>query len=162
MNTKPTTTEPFFRHDLPAHVGTEQVSDFNLYAAEMEGMDLFASLHRLHELGLPDVFWTRHNGGHWVALRASAIHDIVKNPQTFSSVNWHVPASMDYKTKFYVPFMSDTPVDASYRRIASLLFSPKRILGLEDGIRSVPNRHHHGSEIFAPPMGGSIAGGSDE
>ena len=133
---QPAVADPFYRPDLPAHVAPEQVYDFNLYAPEYQGMDLYASIHRLHELNLPEVFWTRHNGGHWVALQAKAIHEIVKTPQTFSSVKWHVPASMDYNTDFYVPFMSDPPDHTSYRRIASLPFLPKRIMGLEEGIRA--------------------------
>jgi len=136
MTTPPAAGDPFYRKDLPAHVSPDQVYDYNLYDPEHEDMDLFASIHRVHQLGLPDMFWTRHNGGHWVAARAGAIHGIVKDPQTFSSVNWHVPASMDYKTKYYIPFMSDPPDHSSYRQIANQLFAPKRIMALEDSIRT--------------------------
>lgn len=132
----PAKADPFFREDVPSYVSSACVYDFNLFDPQYGSLDLFASIRRLHEIGLPDIFWTRHNGGHWIALRASAILEILKNPETFSSKRWHVPASMDYDTDFYVPFMSDPPEHTSYRQIARVLFSPKRILRLEAGIRA--------------------------
>ncbi len=127
--------DPFLREEIPAHVRPEQVFDFNIFNPQHDGMDLFASIHRLHELGLPEIFWTRNNGGHWIPIRSGPIQAIVRDTDTFSSKRWHVPASMDYDTEFYVPFMSDPPEHAGYRKIANILFAPKRISAMEQGIR---------------------------
>ncbi|HSV45800.1 MAG TPA: cytochrome P450, partial [Ramlibacter sp.] len=54
---------------IPAHVPASLVHDFDLYNVPVDDGDYHAALKRLHEAGVPDIFWTPRNGGHWVATR---------------------------------------------------------------------------------------------
>src|SRR5262249_46157127 len=63
---------------VPSHVPSSLVHDFDLYAVEVEGGDYHGALKRLHDPGIPDIFWTPRNGGHWVATRGDDIYEIFK------------------------------------------------------------------------------------
>ena len=53
----------------PAHVPAELVFDFDVHDPPGAADDYHAALKQLHTLGVPDIFWTRRKGGHWVATR---------------------------------------------------------------------------------------------
>jgi cytochrome P450 len=128
--------DSYFQPQVPSHIDPARVYDFNIYDPEFEDLDLYASLTRLHTIGLPDIFWTRCNGGHWVAHRADIIGAILKDPSTFSSVRALVPEEQNFSTDFFVPLMIDPPAHTVYRKIATTLFAPRRIMSLEQAIRA--------------------------
>jgi cytochrome P450 len=129
--------DPYFRETVPDHVGRSVVYDFNIYAPEHEGLDLFESFKRLQDIGLPDIFWTRHNGGHWVAQRGDVITDIYKDTANFSSRRMLVPDEQNFETDFFIPLMADPPDHALYRRVAAAVFSPQRVMALENSVREL-------------------------
>ena len=129
--------DPYFREDVPAHVPPSVIHDFNIYAPSHEMLDPFASIQRLQDIGLPDIFWTRHNGGHWVVLRAAVISEVVKDTRHFSSKRILVPDEQNFATSFFIPLMADPPEHNSYRRIAAAAFSPQRMLALEPMVRTL-------------------------
>lgn len=51
------------RAALPAHVPEHLVFDFDMY----------------NPPGVPDVVWTRHNGGHWIATRGQLIRSALED-----------------------------------------------------------------------------------
>ncbi len=128
--------DPYYTPVLPAHVPPSLVHDLNLFDLLHGELDPFQSIRRLHEIGLPDIFWSRNNGGHWVALRAEVIAEVARDAAHFSSKRMLVPDEQNFDTDFFVPLMADPPKHTGYRAIVAPLFSPKRINALEEGIRS--------------------------
>jgi cytochrome P450 len=147
--------DPYFRPDVPAHIPASVVYDFNLYAPQHEALDPYRSFKRLHDIGLPDLFWTRHNGGHWVALRGDAIVEMMRDPGHFSSKRFLVPDEQNFQTDFFIPLMADPPEHTAYRRIAATAFSPQKILALEPKVRALTGslvrdlRPHGGCEFMS-------------
>ena len=129
--------DPHYNPVVPPHVPQALVHDFNMFDPEEPGVDLFQSVRNLHERGLPDIFWTRNNGGHWVALKGEAISDIARDPENFSSKRMLVPDEQNFETPFFVPLMSDPPEHGGYRAIAAPLFTPKRVGDLEEDVRAL-------------------------
>lgn len=75
-------------------------------------------------------------GGHFVATRYDDIHDIVRNPQVFSSRIINVPDSIGQDGEM-IPIQIDPPDHTVYRSIINPLFSPKRMRNLEPQIRDI-------------------------
>jgi hypothetical protein len=59
--------------DLPAHISADRVVDFDYLAPEGHEQDVHRAWNALHAPGIPDVVWTPHYGGHWIATRAADI-----------------------------------------------------------------------------------------
>src|SRR3546814_506220 len=77
--------DPFYNPVVPDHVPPALVHDFNMYDPAEPGEDVFEAFRSLHERGLPEIFWTRTNGGHWVIRKGAAIAVAVRVPSRFSS-----------------------------------------------------------------------------
>jgi cytochrome P450 len=75
-------------------------------------------------------------GGHFVITRYDDIHDIVRNPQVFSSRIINVPDSIGQDGEM-IPIQIDPPDHTVYRSIINPLFSPKRMRDLEPQIRDI-------------------------
>jgi camphor 5-monooxygenase len=153
--------DAYYNEVVPAHVPASLVHDFNIYDPEYQDLDLFHSFKRLQDIGLPDIFWTRHNGGHWIALRGAAIAEIFRDGATFSSKRPFVPDEQNFETPFFIPLMADLPQHPAYRKVAAAAFSPQRILGFQDEIRALtaaiiadlkPRGHCEFMEDFALQM----------
>ena len=129
--------DPYYNENVPAHVAPGQIFDFNIYDPEYQDLDLFHSIKRLQDIGLPDLFWTRKNGGHWIALRGAIIAEIFRDAANFSSRRPFVPDEQNFETSFFIPLMADPPQHATYRKVAGAAFSPQRILGYQDEIRTL-------------------------
>lgn len=119
--------DPFYNPLVPEHVPTVLVHDFNMYNPAGPGEDAFEAFRALHERGLPEIFWTRTNGGHWVIRKGAAIADAVRDPKIFSSKRILVPDEQNFDVPFFVPLMSDPPEHAGYRALCAPLFTPKRV-----------------------------------
>jgi hypothetical protein len=54
---------------VPDHIPPELVVDFDFFALDQLGKeDIQLAWATLHDG--PDIVWTPHNGGHWIATRA--------------------------------------------------------------------------------------------
>ena len=60
----------------PAHVDPRRVVDFDYLAPHGHEVDVHQAWQALHAPGVPDIVWTPHYGGHWIATRAA---DIVRD-----------------------------------------------------------------------------------
>ena len=56
------------REDIPAHVPADRVVDHDVFSVDAPDGDFAGAMVRLRHSGLPRLFWTPRNGGHWVAL----------------------------------------------------------------------------------------------
>lgn len=75
---------------VPHHVDPALVVDFDhVNPPGMEGGDVYAALSRLHDG--PDIVWTPHHGGHWIATRAEDIKWIQESWSLFSAQEKGVP-----------------------------------------------------------------------
>src|SRR4051812_9637044 len=61
---------------IPDHVPRDLVRDFNFFTIAAVDGDIHLGWKKLHEG--PDIFWTPHNGGHWVATRADDLEEMYK------------------------------------------------------------------------------------
>jgi len=112
----------------PPHVPAALVHGFDLYNVEVADGDYHAALKRLHDPGIPDIFWTPKNGGHWVATRGEDIYEIFKDAQRFTSQKLVVPAERN--THRMPPIFLDPPEHTKYRTLLSPLLSPKAVSAL--------------------------------
>ena len=124
------------RAPIPAHVPADRVFDFDIYNPPGASEDFHLALKRLHEEGYPDIFWSPHNGGHWIAIRGEDIHKIFADHERFSSTVLTVPKSSAPPVPLY-PIFADPPLHTVYRTLINPSFSPKAVAGLETKARAL-------------------------
>ena len=107
----------------PPHVPPGLVVDFDFYRPEGGDVDPFMALKRLH--AGPDIVWTPHNGGHWVATRGEDIREILMDSDAFSSRFVFIPAARDRPPS--IPLEIDPPDHAKYRKLVLPAFTPPAI-----------------------------------
>jgi cytochrome P450 len=99
------------------------VVDFDyIHPAGLDDGDVFTALARLH--AGPDIVWTPHYGGHWVATRGEDIKWIQERHELFSNAEKNVP-----KGSFpSMPPITENPPDHSrYRAVLNPYFARGRI-----------------------------------
>jgi cytochrome P450 len=126
-----------YESKLPAHVPASLVHDFDVYNPSQGTGDHFGSLRNLFDVGVPDIFWTRHNGGHWIMARGEYIAEAAKNTAAFSSTRMAVPDEFNFTENRLLPIMADPPDHTMYRALISPAFSPVAVRDLEQGIRDL-------------------------
>lgn len=117
--------------DIPQNL----IFDFDLYDTSRAGEDYQASVTFLHASGVPDVFWTPRNGGHWVVTRAADMDEVFKNPAVFSSKKWNIPVERNPIVP-NVPLNLDPPEHAKYRQLIALALAPKAVAQLTEKARA--------------------------
>lgn len=85
----------------------------------------------------PIVYSTAH-GGHWIVTRYKEIHEILRDPETFSSYPNNLVTGPGGMGKF-IPIELDPPEHTGYRLALQPLFSPNRMKALTDQIRDLVN-----------------------
>lgn len=75
-------------------------------------------------------------GGHWVFTKYDDIHEIVRNPEVFSSECVNVPPTIGQDGPM-IPIEIDPPDHTVYRQLLTPLFSPTRMAALEPEIRKI-------------------------
>ena len=88
--------DPYYSPTVPEHVPQALVHDFNAFDHESE--DPYRAVENLFRKGVPEIFWTRHYGGHWVLMGTEAIAKMAETPLIFSSRRWLVPDSQNLLT----------------------------------------------------------------
>jgi cytochrome P450 len=119
----------------PDHVPAELVRDFNFYDVPGAAEDVQAAYGRVQQ-SCPDIFWTPHNGGHWVATRGEDIIAMQRDYQRFSHKHIVLPP-MPEGTPRQIPLEMDPPEHASYRRPLMQALVPAIVGELEATVRSV-------------------------
>jgi cytochrome P450 len=122
---------------LPEHVPAERLYDFDILGDERVSSDVHSDYEKLHREA-PDIFYTRHNGGHWMVTRYDAIAEIVRDPEHFSSSEQQIPR-IDPPPVF-LPLSLDPPHSIPYRQALMPYFSAKAVKEMEEKIRYWANR----------------------
>jgi camphor 5-monooxygenase len=123
----------YYNPHIPPNVPQARVYDFNIY--DYGGKDPFETIHDMFSSGVPEVFWTRHNGGHWLIFGAKAISEAVVDTKRFSSSRPIVPDDQNFDEPFFLPLWSDPPAHAGLRKVIAPLLLPARISKLEERMR---------------------------
>lgn len=119
----------------PPHVPADLVRDFNLYDIPGSAEDVQAAYAAIQRSS-PDIFWTPHNGGHWVATRGEDILAMQRDYQHFSHQQIVLPP-MPPETPRQIPLEMDPPEHARYRRPLMQALMPAIVTELESTVRKV-------------------------
>jgi cytochrome P450 len=134
--------------DRPPHVPETAVHEFDYFRDE----GLFADPHkRILELvdEAPPLFWTPHNGGHWMAIGYDEAFQILRAPERFSSALMSAeaaelagPAQLPdgRRIPMMTPIMMDPPLHTRLRAPLQKTFSPKTVMALSDKIEELAAR----------------------
>jgi cytochrome P450 len=114
---------------IPAHVPGHLVVDFDYIQPSVGGsiVDFWNAVQT--DPAIPDIFFTPHQGGHWIMKRFDDIAHVFQNYADFSSIHEVIPIG---STEPHVPPTGmDPPQHTEYRRLLAPFFSPKSIENLE-------------------------------
>jgi cytochrome P450 len=109
---------------VPPHVDPARVVDFDYMnpAGLAESGDVYQAFARLHQG--PDIQWTPHYGGHWIATRAEEIRWIQESWQIFSNREKSPPRG---SFPMMPPITMDPPDHTRYRAVLNPYFAKRRI-----------------------------------
>jgi cytochrome P450 len=130
--------DSFYNPVVPDHVPPELVHDFNIY--DVGGGDPFLAYRALQDAGLPDIFWTRNNEGHWIILRNEPIAEIMRNDVVFSNTRPIVPDSANLTEVRFIPLHADPPQHGRYRAQIAPMLTPKVVKQLEIKLSELTER----------------------
>jgi cytochrome P450 len=116
----------------------ELVVDFDIYDQTL-AQPVDNVQQRVAELAAkgPVVYSTAH-GGHWIVTRYKEIHEVLRDPETFSSYPNNLVTGPGGMGKF-IPIELDPPEHTGYRLAMQPLFSPNRMKVLTEQIRGLIN-----------------------
>jgi cytochrome P450 len=124
-------------HQIPAHIASERVFEFDIYHDPRFTEDLHDSYAQVLRQA-PDIFWTPLNGGHWCVSRYADIVEVVKDYENFSAREMQIPRVPNPPT--YIPLSLDPPASVPYRQALMPFFSPKAAVELEPRMRKLAIR----------------------
>lgn len=121
----------------PAHVPANRVVDFDIYGADSPDAEYQLRLKNiLQGPGMPDLFWTPHNYGHWVATRAGTAQKVLTDQEHFSSRKIVVIPEMNPPAPF-APLQIDPPDHTQYRNLLARALSPQATVPLGEKARQL-------------------------
>lgn len=124
------------RTDIPSHIPAARIVDYDTFTVDAPDGDFAGAMVRLRDSGVPELFWTQRNGGHWVATRGEDIRRILEDADHFSSRAMRVPKEAN-PTPPIIPLMIDPPDHAEYRRLLAPTMTPVAIKRLVDRARAL-------------------------
>lgn len=130
-------SDPHYNAVIPDHVPSALVHDYNVY--DYQGQDPYLAAHALMQQDLPEIFWSRHNGGHWIVTGAEGILQTDRDNDHFSTKRMFVPEQLNPETPFFLPNQTDLPEHTVEKGVIVPLFSPARIKLLTEDIRVTAN-----------------------
>lgn len=118
----------------PPHVDPALVVDFDYFAPPAPGVESYAVLRRLQDVG-PDILWSPHNGGHWIVTRAEDIRWVQENHGIFSHEVFTIPRGANRIVM--PPLTVDPPNHARFRALFNPYFSPSRVAAMAEDARAL-------------------------
>lgn len=110
--------------------------DFDIYQDARLKNDLHGGFKSLHSVA-PDIFWTPHNGGHWVVTRYDLISQIMRDSVHFSNAQMNIPKT---ETPYVmIPLNLDPPDHTQYRAVLVRYFSPSVVNSMDVTLRTWAN-----------------------
>jgi cytochrome P450 len=121
---------------LPPHVPEDRVLDFDMYNPPNVAAGLQEAWTVLQAPEVPDLVWTRRNGGHWIATRGSLIREAFEDPKHFSSECPFIPRETGEAYDF-IPTSMDPPEQRPFRALVSAAVGMPVVDALEPRIREL-------------------------
>lgn len=132
-----------YRVPVPDHVQADAIIelDYHTFGGDLDPE--FAGDHQiawkaLQDDGGPDLRWTPLNGGHWIAMRAPLIGEVLDQPELFSSRILALPKEVGAMYRF-IPLSLDPPEHGLYRALLVPLLSAKVVHDKEEHIKALAN-----------------------
>jgi cytochrome P450 len=122
---------------VPDHVPAELVVDFDFYRDRRFVAGTHEGLAALVAEQVPPIFFSPHNGGHWVVTGYDEMRTVVRDPDTFSNARIVIPTEADpavHGTTFG-PLHLDPPEHSASRRALTRSFPNSAMRGLEPELR---------------------------
>lgn len=124
------------RTDRPAHVPPGRVFDHDVFVVDGPDGDFAAAMFRLRAGGVPDLFWTPANRGHWVATSPALIERVLSEPARFSSRAMRVPKESNPVPPI-IPLMLDPPQHLRYRILLLGAMTPVAVKRMMPDVRAL-------------------------
>lgn len=123
--------------NVPDNVPPELVVDFDFFMLDELGYDdVQLAWAQLHDG--PDIVWTPHNGGHWIATRAEDIDVMQIDYEHFSHKHFTIPRNdLDQQA---LPLGLDPPMHTPFRRAIMPVFQPRSMKQLEGVARETARK----------------------
>jgi cytochrome P450 len=118
---------------VPAHVPPERVVDFDLFAIDPGLTDPVDKWQALRHSGVPAIFWSPRNGGHWTLLDYDDIREAYRDYTQFSNRDTPIPPVDGWPV--FQPQSVDPPDHAKFRSLLAPLFTPAAVRRLEGEVR---------------------------
>jgi len=113
------------------------VYDFDYYRSDdiaANGQDAYFHLKK----NAPPLFWTEHNGGHWVVNSAELAIEVLKQPNLYSNRFLSIPTNPNLPQ--LIPQMLDPPEQRYYRNILKPFFDAKKVDPVVPRITALANQ----------------------
>jgi camphor 5-monooxygenase len=119
--------------DIPAHVPRDRIVDINVFALPGQEADFHNAWKALQD-SAPELVWTPHNEGHWIALRGDVLAEVQSDHERFSSKIIILPKSVG-EHHALIPTTIDPPEHRPYRKLLNDSMSLQIVKGMHGQIR---------------------------
>ncbi len=120
----------------PDHVPEDLVVKFDLFNLPGGEHDVQLACRAFQNAERP-IFWTPHNGGHWVVTTAEDIETVMSDYEHFSSKRIAIPNVSYEMLPKLIPIELDPPEHAAYRKPLTRALLPKEVNVLDEKVRRV-------------------------
>jgi cytochrome P450 len=120
--------------DVPAHVPSDLLFDFDMWNMPSHVVDPMAHWMTVRDRGAPPIFYTPRNGGHWIVHRFNETLEGYRDTDFFTNYPNGIPARRGGAAKL-IPVEIDPPDHHKYRLILAPVFSPVAVKKLQGDIR---------------------------
>lgn len=122
-----------FQPSPPDHVPPERMVDFDFFAVPEGQADPAEIWHDLVRRKVPEIFYTPHNGGHWVFLNYADIVEAYRKHEIFSTYQTPIPPIEPFPV--VQPQGVDPPEHNVFRRLLAPMFTPIAVRGMTDELQ---------------------------
>ncbi|MCX7865269.1 MAG: cytochrome P450 [Novosphingobium sp.] len=128
--------------ERPAHVPQALVFEFDAFRP-MQGEETYHEAYaRWIERGVPELFWTPFNGGHWIAASRECLAEVASDYERFSSrfgasIDSPRTDADDETRPRLAPIEEDPPRQQEFRRLFAPAFTAIAVKQREDEVRTL-------------------------
>jgi cytochrome P450 len=134
--------EAFGKVERPTHVPASLAFEFDAFRP-MEGSETYHEAYvRWNGKGLPELFWTPFNGGHWVAASRECLAEVFADYGRFTSrlgasIDSPLAPGEDNARPRLAPIEEDPPRQQEFRKLFASAFTSTAVKQREDEVRSL-------------------------
>jgi cytochrome P450 len=122
----------------PDHVPANLIVDFDFFHVPEGVNDPVEIWHGLRRRGVPPIFYTKHNGGHWVLLNYADIAEAYRDHERFSTRQTPIPPIEPFPT--LQPQGVDPPEHDVFRKLLAPMFTPLAVRRMTEGLQTRAGR----------------------